>query len=555
MAELNRFDVFQNPETLPSRYDAITGVTPSFSWAEAASSQLETSITDTIMGNFARYAFTQTARQLSRQHFPEDKMREMGLDPDLPGTMIENILTKAKTDKAIKNEYIQQSVDSTSARLLGGLAGNIVDMPIYMGAEALTLALGSRFAALPGVRNLALTGSAAKFFETGVGSVAKTVGVNAMAAAAFENPLLSMAKQLNGETLSQEEAYDNIMYSALFAGLIDGFGKAFQNPSRTKRFAADDLNAFENGKKPSSHLGRALDEERFGNTPRLEFEVKDAQKFEYSGKTYAAHRSSNRTFNNKTQSSFESNLGEGVIAVTNREFAVKEATSILEGEKGQILELDLTKTSLLEVDAKPSDILKESIVGKIKEIDDKLAKKVESLTKDATLRDIIEAVNETATKAEKPELAEAIQNVVKELGFDGYKFNIKDTEGSFRGTDSDFGVHVFDKDKFTMKGVDDQNLRDLSKEDLSKYEDLAKEEIEYLHSAESDVFYSPEVYKELDGMEVKYEVPAETTLLKQDIDLDIESLSQIDSIPESLNKINPELSREVVKATEFCQRL
>ncbi len=569
---MERFTPFRDPELEPSRASYIRGVESTPSNWQMWKSNFENTLYSSIVGGAYMLNVGMDDKANGSPVLQPEQLRSMGIESDRAATPLEAVISRVVNLKRDKNKLITEN-QGWAGGLSSGLAGSLIDMPVYSAAEGIIRGTGNWALKMPVAKTLANTqigASAMRFFnETVKGAVIKGGAINALSAAVIENPIMEQVAKRVGYEFTQEDASNNILYSALFGGAIEGLGKYVDMKRQTLQNAAD-LENFSNGKTPSDTSSKVMDRDRFGDSPRLEF--KQAEPTPRSGRVYASHVSSTREFNSSTQRTFNSKFGEGVVATNNREFAVGEVTSSLLGEKGQVLELDLAEVNLLDADATIAPELKSSLVSKLETIDSGLAKKVSKA--EGSTRDIVETLEKVAERKNKPEISEAVREVVKSMGYDGYEFRVKDSSGSFRGGDADRAIHVFDKEKFTLTGVDDQAGMDISKTPEYYYQ-AEREEMARMLEPSSDLHYDDVVYKELDnqplhmGEEVKFDIEQELSDLRdiseelKDIDLSTNegrkaSVSllkkEIESI-ERLRSIEPEKVSEVAKASEFCNRI
>lgn len=568
-----RFLPFTNPELDPRRAQYIRGVESTPSWTDTWVSNFERTLLTSIVGGGAMLAIGQDDRRNGSKVMTPEQLKEIGLTSDRPRTPLEAVIgnvveyQKRKSDLLTKDQGLLSGISS-------GIAGSLIDLPVYSAAEGAIRGTGNWILKAPMAKNLASTPMGVKamnfFNQTVQGAVVKGGAINALSAAVIENPIMAQVADRVGYSFTDQDRADNIKYSAFFGGLFEGLGKYLDGKKSTLKAASDFESAY-SGKKPSEGFDRTMDRDRFGDSSRLEFRASDPYS-NRTGRVYSAHNSSDRDFTAKTQKRFESRMGEGIIASTNREFAVGEATNFASGEKGQVVELDLKEARLLDADLNIPVEIKSGLVGALEKYDAKLAKKISNT--EGTLRDIVETLHKVAETKNKPELSKLVDDTIKGMGYEGYEFRHRDSSGGFRGSDYDRTYHVFDPEKFELRGVDDQAGRDINPPKY--YDDLAEEELKRLLDPSSDIFYNEATYKELDSQSLilEYDVEGHRSILKAELDTLMGELDELldevivsdKDIPYSkflkkeieVNKKRAELDEavipEVIKASEFCNR-
>jgi hypothetical protein len=424
---------------------------------------------------------------------PEQIKQKYGLDTDesLNESQISLLQQRDQRERSLQN--VLSNIDPygfgrQAYPIVGGLINGLVD----------PLALATGMVVDKGLTSLASMGRIAKVTSSLINSPAKNIaagvtrGVVSGAAEAYLDDYVARSHaQQFGLEYTKADSFLNIGLSITAGGILGGLGAGLDNvQSRKFRQAQESINAFESGRQPKDFYVQAYDRDRFG---RYDNGTTDTPPVNPKGPTegvfYGAHVSNDGNFNFDTQRNFNTKLGQGVVFTNNRDFAFNEATSSIDGNGGQIVEINAENLNLLNIDEPMPDYVRE-IVRKNLEDNKIKGPDVDELLKEGrSTKEVLNFLNDVSESDTKySDLVNNVNSQIKDAeGLDGYSFRHTDSEGNFVGGDEDGAMFLFDPERVTARGVEEVDSRHSGFR--TGVEGEAQQMVDYYQSRESHLFY------------------------------------------------------------------
>lgn len=575
MADTSYLNLFKDTNFTQERGNYMMAGDLTYSPWEVAKSNFSNLIDNSIVGIGANKArITATDFIYNSPELSPEELKAQGYDDTSePMTQTEAAYRQYLSDEeylnTLKNHRINKSggFASTAVPFVGSAAGGMLgDLPIFLATGMAVGVAGS--ALLQGATRVGIPGAQAGYqalTSSALGRVGLEVARDGLAAAFLENPLQERAWDSVGKELTEEDKRNNVLYSMLFSAGFGALGEAFGWGRASMKNTIEVANE---GKVPSDMPTIIRSQESFGDIPKGS-PTPLLPEGKFNGRVYSAHNAPDRNFRFETQDNFGKKYGEGVVATTSRKISINRAKSDLLGTKGQVVELNLSEARLMDLDTELPQQIKTDIVNELEAIDKSLAEAVQEA--ESSAGNIIDSLMEVADRESKPEVRDAVNEVVKKYGYDGYKFSHVDNAGEIRG-EGDFGVHVFDPDKFELGQVEDLGNRDLNA-DTPFYREMNDADAEYYNSIESQMNYVKEEFDDIDSVEPLLEYGGgdlnRVSDLREIEEINFSEVRDIDNIPdipedakravkEELDSLSetppPELSEEVMKASIFCNK-
>lgn len=461
----------------------------------------------------------------SRVHTPEE-FASVDMKVDEPMTMTEAMYLQGRKERQQLDSYIQgnlkeefgDTVVPFAASMIGDLSGNA---PLYYtGGVVAGAAIG---AVAPMVLGAARSARVAQFFGKNIATRALRSGsIEAVGAAIVENPAdWAVRTQLYGEEYTVGDGLENIAYSFLGGLVLSPLGEAFQKIQKAS------VDAAAKGKQANNTPREVVDKLQYGDKEGA------TRPISFEGPVYGAHATTTRVLGIDSQKTFGSTFGrEGIVVTTSEEISKRASKNNRLDIHGQQLAFNLAEVKLLDGDIViPKDIEVKLYQELKKRVGPDEASKIlsESRNKSETVKELAHRLNKVALETNNKKAAEALNNTVSKMGFEGYSFLHRNSVGKPVGGEGASAVHLFDKKKLGKP-----DIRDLSSPDKADpriegdtFEETIKTDQDYYDSPESEIFYDKESYTRLDSTPISYGEKPNYDLKEFDSELE-EILKDID---------------------------